>query len=142
MMSDTNSNAAGTSGQSGSSQDLRQRALSAYETARDSAGDVGRKASDTLDEAPLIALAAGAAAGALIAALLPVSRRERELAKPVGDRVANAARSAAETARKVGSDKLRELGLAPDSLAERATQAARETAQAAVGAFKDEAGNR
>ena len=45
----------------------RQRAIEAYGSAR------GR-ASDTLNEAPLIALAGGIAAGALIAALLPRTR--------------------------------------------------------------------
>ena len=42
----------------------RQRAIEAYDGARD-------RVSDTLGEAPLIALAGGIAAGALIAALLP-----------------------------------------------------------------------
>ena len=42
----------------------RQRAIEAYESARD-------RAADTLGEAPLLVLAGGIAAGALIAALLP-----------------------------------------------------------------------
>jgi len=93
---------------------------------------------DTIDQAPLIALSAGLAAGALIAALLPTTRRERELLSPVGDRITGAARDAADAARRAGSDKLKELGLTPDALVDKAGEAAREAAQAAVGTFKDE----
>lgn len=97
------------------------------------------RVAETIDEAPLIALGAGLAAGALIAALLPTTRKERELLSPVGDRITGAARGAADAARKAGSDKLKELGLTPDALVDKAGEAAREAAQAAVGTFKDEA---
>jgi hypothetical protein len=50
-----------------------------------------------------------------------------------------AARGAADAARRAGSDKLRELGLTPDVLADKASEAAKATAQAANGTFKDEA---
>ena len=54
----------------------RQRAIEAYDSARE-------KAVDTFGEAPLIALAGGIAAGALIAALLPRTRTEtRASARP------------------------------------------------------------
>ena len=59
-----------------------------------------RKPTAAIDEAPLVALAAGVAAGALIAALLPVTRQERKLARPVGERVTTAARGAADAARR------------------------------------------
>jgi hypothetical protein len=75
----------------------------------------------------------------LIAALLPTTRRERDLLSPVGDRITGAARDAAGAARRAGSDKLKELGLTPDALVDKAGEAAREAAQAAVGTFKDEA---
>ena len=121
-----------------SSSDLRQRAIDAYDSALDNASQATRRAGDTIGEAPLIALGAGIAAGALLAALLPTSRRERELLAPYGDRVTGAARGAANAARQAGSDKLRELGLTPDSLADKASEAAKATAQAAIGTFRDE----
>jgi len=139
-MSDINRADTATRQEQFRSQDLRQRALDAYDSARESASGATRKANDALGEAPLVALAAGLAVGAVIAALLPVSRREKEMLGPVGDRVGNAARGAVQTAREVGSDKLRELGLAPDNLVEKATEAARATAEAAVGTFKDSSG--
>jgi len=58
----------------------RQRAIEAYEGARD-------RATDTLGEAPLLALAGGIAAGALIAALLPRTQTETRLVKPTARRV-------------------------------------------------------
>ena len=104
----------------------------------DSASSAGRRAGDAIEGAPLVALGAGVAAGALIAALLPTSRREREVLRPYGNRVTDAARDAAGAAREAGSEKLRELGLTPDSLADKASEAARTTAQAAVSRFKSE----
>jgi hypothetical protein len=123
----------------GSDRDLRQRAIDAYDSALDSASDATRKAGDAIGDAPLVALGAGIAAGALLAVLLPTSRKERELLRPYGDRVTGAARDAAEAARRAGNDKLRELGLTPDVLADKAGEAAKATAQAAIGTFKDEA---
>jgi hypothetical protein len=130
--SDRNSNASDDSG-------LRQRAIDAYDSALDNASEATRRAGDTIGEAPLIALGAGIAAGALLAALIPTSRRERDLLRPYGDRVTGAAREAADAARRAGSDKLRELGLTPDTLTDKASEAAKATAQAAIGTFRDEA---
>ena len=135
-MSETDRNS--SSGDGGSS-GLRQTAIEAYDSTLDGASAAGRRAGDTIGEAPLVALGAGIAAGALIAALLPTSRRERELLRPYGDRVTGAARGAADAARRAGADKLRELGLTPDVLADKAGEAAKATAQAAIGTFKDEA---
>jgi hypothetical protein len=119
--------------------DLRTRAIEAYDSALDSASAAGRRATDSIGEAPLIALGAGAVIGALFAAMLPTSRRERKLLRPYGKRVTDAGRDAADAARRAGSDKLRELGLTPDVLADKAGEAAKATAQAAIGTFKDEA---
>jgi len=85
----------------------RQRAIEAYEGARD-------RASDTLGEAPLIALAGGIAAGALIAALLPRTQAEAKLVGPTARRVKETARAAARAARTTGSERLEELGLTRD----------------------------
>lgn len=117
---------------------LRQRAIDSYGSALDSASAAGERAGDAITEAPLIALGAGLAAGALIGALIPATRRERDLLRPYGERVGTAARGAADAARKAGSEKLRELGLTPDLLAERASEAAKATAQAAIGTLRDE----
>ena len=81
----------------------RQRAIEAYDSAR------GR-AADTLGEAPLIALAGGIAAGALIAALLPRTQAESRLIRPTARRVKDSARAAFDAARDTGKQHLDDLG--------------------------------
>ena len=110
----------------------RQRAIEAYEGAR------GR-ASDTLGQAPLLALAGGIAAGALIAALLPRTETETRLVRPTARRVKSTARAALDAARDTGSQRLDELGLNREkgeatirSLLEGLTDAARASAKAAT----------
>lgn len=82
----------------------RQRAIEAYEGARD-------RAADTFSQAPLIALAGGIAAGALIAALLPRTETESRMVRPTARRVKKSAREALNAARDTGSQRLDELGL-------------------------------
>lgn len=81
----------------------RQRAIRAYEDAR------GR-ANDTLAEAPLIALAGGLAAGALIAALLPRTDAETRLVRPTAKRVRNSADAALKAARDTSKQRFQDLG--------------------------------
>jgi hypothetical protein len=114
----------------------RQRAIEAYESARE-------RAAGTLGEAPLLALAGGLAAGALIAALLPRSETESRLIRPTARRVKDTARVAARAARDSGSQRLEELGLTRQkgeetirSLFEGVTDAAKTSAEAALGAAR------
>jgi hypothetical protein len=117
-----------TEGRGGS---RRQRAIEAYESARD-------RATGTLGEAPLIALAGGIAAGALIAALLPRTRSETRLVRPTARRVRETAKAAFEAAKDTGSERLNELGLNREkgeetirSLFQGVTDAARASGKAA-----------
>ena len=80
----------------------RQRAIEAYESARGSVSDAGRQAVETLTEAPLIALAGGLAAGALIAALLTRTSAETRAVRPTARRVKETARAALDAARNKG----------------------------------------
>ena len=115
----------------------RQRAIEAYEGARD-------RAADTFGEAPLLALAGGIAAGALIAALLPRTRTETRLVRPAARRVKDSARAAVEAARDTGTQRLNELGINRDkgeetirNLLGGLTDAARASADAAVDAVRN-----
>ena len=115
----------------------RQRAISAYEDAR------GR-ATDTLGQAPLIALAGGIAAGALIAALLPRTNSEARLVRPTARRVKNSARAALDAARETGTQRLDELGINREkgektirNLLDGLTDAAKASATAAVDAARN-----
>jgi hypothetical protein len=123
---------------------IRSRAIHAYDDARDSVAGAGRRANDGIDEAPLIALAAGLAAGALIAALLPRTATETRLLRPTADRLTGTARAAAAAAKEAGTSRLAELGLTREKGAETlrsifdgAGDAARKSADAALSAARD-----
>ena len=116
----------------------RQRAIEAYESARN-------RTTDTLSEAPLLALAGGIAAGALIAALLPRTEAETRLVRPTARRVRQSARAAYEAARNTGSQRLDEMGLNREKgeetirgLLDGLSDAARASANAAVDAVRNQ----
>ena len=127
----------------GFGQSARERAIDAYDNARDSAGAAGRKVADGIGEAPLLALAGGLAAGALLAALLPASRKEQELLGPVADRIKDKASDAASAAKEAGQQRLGELGLTREAgsdtlrtILDGAGDAAKVSAEAAVAAIR------
>ena len=110
----------------------RQRAIDAYEGARD-------RTAETLGKAPFIALAGGIAAGALIAALLPRTDTEARLVRPTARRVKDSARAALGAARDTGSQRLGDLGINREkgeetirNLLNGLTDAAKASADAAV----------
>jgi len=114
----------------------RRRAIEAYTSAR-------IRTTDTLAEAPLLALAGGIAAGALVAALLPRTEAETRLVRPTARRVKNSARAAIDAARDTGSQRLDELGINREkgeatirNLLDGLTDAARASANAAVDAVR------
>ena len=120
------------------SQTPRIRAIAAYDGAR-------RKAGGGIEEAPLLALAGGLAAGAVLAALIPASRKERELLGPVAGRIKDRAGDAVSAAKDAGQARLDELGLTRDrgtetlrSILEGAGDAAKASAEAAVASIRRE----
>ena len=123
---------------------VRRRAIEAYDGARESVAGAGRKANDAIDEAPLIALAGGLAAGALLAALLPRTESEKRVLRPVSDKLTDTAKAAAAAAKEAGESRLAELGLTPEkgretlrSIFEGASDAAKVSAQAALSAARE-----
>ena len=136
-MTDTSDNAQDGRG------DIRSRAMGAYDEARETVSGAGRRASEGIDEAPLIALAGGLAAGALLAALLPRSESEKRALRPVGEKLTGTAKAAANAAKEAGQSRLAELGLTPEkgretlrSIFEGAGDAAKTSAQAALSAAR------
>lgn len=121
----------------------RQRAIEAYGNARERVSGAGRRAGEALDEAPLIALAAGLAAGAAIAAILPRSRSEDRLLRPMTNRARETARTAVQAAKDAGQGRLDELGLTREkgsdalrSIFEGISDAARASGEAALGTVR------
>lgn len=130
-MIDHTSNRTESESESGSGSP-RQRAIEAYESARE-------RTVDSLGEAPLIALAGGLAAGALIAALLPRTSAETRIIRPTARRVKDSARAAIDAARDTGTQRLDELGISRQkgeetirNLLEGLSDAARASGKAAV----------
>ena len=124
------------------SQTPRRRAIEAYDSAR-------RRTAGGIEDSPLLALAGGVAAGAVLAALLPVTRREREVLGPVAGRIRERAGDAVEAAKDAGQTRLDELGLTRDrgtetlrSIVEGASDAARASAEAAVANLRGDGGSR
>lgn len=91
-------------------QAARDRTSAAYAAARERAGTVGQKTAETLDTAPMLAVAGGLALGALLGALLPRSTREEELLRPVGEKIGDTARQAIDKARASARDQIGDLG--------------------------------
>ncbi len=123
---------------------VRKRAIEAYDEARDSVAEAGRKANDAIDEAPLIALAGGLAVGVLLAALLPRTESETRVLRPVGDKLTGTAKAAAAAAKDAGKSRLAELGLTREkgaetlrSIFEEASGAAKTSAQAALSGARE-----
>jgi hypothetical protein len=120
----------------------RTKAIEAYDNAR-------RKATGGIEDAPLLALAGGLAAGAVFAALIPASRKERELLGPVAGRIKDKANDAVSAAKDAGQARLDELGLTRDkgtetlrSILEGAGDAVRASAEAAVTNLRGDGGSR
>lgn len=118
----------------------RERTAAAYAAARERAGSAyesaGRRAGEGLDSNPVAFVFGGLALGAIVAALLPRTRREDELLGTAGRRLNDSAREAARAAREAGKGQLDELGLNNDGLRSKLD----EFTGRAVGALKDSAG--
>lgn len=120
----------------------RTKAIEAYDNAR-------RKATGGIEDAPLLALAGGLAAGAILATLIPASRKERELLGPVAGKIKDKASDAVSAAKDAGQARLDELGLTRDkgtetlrTILEGAGDAAKASAEAAVANLRGESGTR
>lgn len=83
----------------------RTKAVAAYD--RTAAKDRG--ANDKFLEAPLAILAGAIAAGAVLAALLPASKRERALLNPLTDNIKDRAAAAVSAAKAPGNPGSRSL---------------------------------
>lgn len=87
----------------------RERTQSAYEAARSRAGDVTRQAQDQLAIYPVAAVIGGFAVGALLAAVLPRTERERALLGETGRKITGAAREAAQRGIDAGKEQLEQI---------------------------------
>ena len=122
--------------QNTTSPSARERAIDAYDNARE-------QAREQVGGSPLLALGGGLALGALVAALLPKSKAEERLMGKVGSRITTGARDAFDAAKEAGRERLTELNITKDagtsavqSLIDGLGEAARSSGQAAVDAVR------
>jgi len=97
---------------SGAYSTARERTSALYSTARDRASSVSTRSRSTVESNPAAAVAAGLAAGALVAALIPRSEREARALGPLGSKLTDKAREGVQSAKDAGRGKLDEIGLA------------------------------
>ncbi len=90
-------------------------AKKAASAAKATATKATAKTSQTVESNPLAVVAGGLAIGAIIAALIPRTRREDDLVGKVGKSVRATASKAAKTATATAKDQLNELGLNADA---------------------------
>ncbi|HEY9554102.1 hypothetical protein [Allosphingosinicella sp.] len=121
----------------------RERTGAAYGSARENASYARQRTADGIDANPAAALIGGLALGALVAAILPKTRREDEMFGDYGRRLNDRAREAALAARDAGTSKLDEMGFNKDTAKQRldefassAGEAARTSASAAAQTLK------
>ena len=114
----------------------KAKANAAVESSRETAHDLSRQAAATIETNPLAVVAGGLALGALVAAVLPRSQREKELLAPVGRRVNATAVAAFAAAKEVGLKELDSRGLTPGAAKDQARTLLQEFAKAAGNAGK------
>ena len=143
-MSPSKSDQAPESNPDAASPSIRERAIDAYDTARERASVAGTSARDGLGNSPLLALGGGLALGAVLAALLPRTRVEARVLGKVGGRITESARTATDAAREAAREKLSELNITRDagasavqSLVDGLREAARTSGEAALGAVRN-----
>jgi hypothetical protein len=88
--------------------------------ARDAAFDRARSAVEGIEANPVGVLVGGVAVGLLAGALIPRSRREVELLRPVGKRLVEGATAAVAAAKETGRDQLSAGVLSRDAAKESA----------------------
>lgn len=123
---------------------LRERAIEAYDTARERAATARTDAKEGLGNAPLLTLGGGLALGAVIAALLPKTRVEDRVLGKVGGKITDSARAAADAAKEAGREKLSELNITRDagagavqSLVDGLREAAKTSGEAALDSVRN-----
>ena len=137
MISTDDDTTAHGGGEINTSRSARRRAIDAFEGGRDKVGGA-------LTEAPLLVLAGGLAAGAVLASLLPRTQAESRAVRPYARRAKDSAQAAFKAAKDTGGERLGALGINREkgeetirSLLQGVGEAARASADAAISAVRN-----
>lgn len=94
----------------------REKAAESVAATRDVAKKAVAKSEETLTNSPLTIVAAGAALGVIIGALLPKSRAEGKYVSRAGRKINETAKTAYLAAKDASRDQISEMGLSNDNM--------------------------
>ncbi len=116
----------------------RDAAARGADRSRKMASKAKEKSGDAVDKNPLAIVAGGLAIGAIVAALLPRTEREKKLIGSAGKKINSVAKTAMAAAKDAGQATMKQVGLDGDTakgqfkdLFGKATEAAKAAGQAA-----------
>jgi ElaB/YqjD/DUF883 family membrane-anchored ribosome-binding protein len=112
----------------------KDRAERATAATKASAKRAAEKTTETVDHNPIAAIVGGLAVGAIVAALLPRSRREDALVGEMGKKVRSTASNAAKNATATAKEQLDALGVNADAARDQIRDLVGKVAEAAKSA--------
>ncbi len=94
----------------------REKVSHGVDVTREKAHAAAEKGKETFENNPLAVVAGGLVLGAIVAALLPTSEKEREKLGGAGTKLKDKVKTAANAAKQTASTKMEESGLNADAL--------------------------
>lgn len=94
----------------------REKVAHGVDVTREKAHAAAEKGKETIETNPLAVVAGGLVLGAVVAALLPTTERERSKLGGTGAKLKDKVKTAATAAKETASAKMEESGLSTDSL--------------------------
>jgi ElaB/YqjD/DUF883 family membrane-anchored ribosome-binding protein len=94
----------------------REKVSHGVDVTREKANAAAEKGKETFDNNPLAVVAGGLVLGAIIAALLPTSERERSKLGGAGSKLKDKVKTAASAAKETAASKMEDSGLNADAL--------------------------
>ena len=96
--------------------DGREKAAESVAATREAAKKAAARSEETITNSPLTIVAAGAALGVLVGALLPKSKTEGKFVGGAGRKLNETAKTAYQAAKDASRDQISEMGLSNDNL--------------------------
>ncbi|MEH6715995.1 hypothetical protein [Parasphingorhabdus flavimaris] len=96
--------------------DGREKAAESVAATREAAKKAAARSEETITNSPLTIVAAGAALGVLVGALLPKSKTEGKFVGGAGRKINETAKTAYQAAKDASRDQISEMGLSNDNL--------------------------
>jgi len=96
----------------------KSAAAKTLDTSKNISNNAKQKTGETIDKSPLAIVAGGVALGAIVAALLPKTEREKKVLGGAGRKINETASKAVNAAKEAGKAHMTEVGLNTENLQE------------------------